>query len=33
VDIASLRPVGRLGRDEYALLGEVRRVPRPRVER
>jgi flavin reductase (DIM6/NTAB) family NADH-FMN oxidoreductase RutF len=33
VDIASLRPVGRLGRDEYALLGEVRRVARPRVER
>jgi flavin reductase (DIM6/NTAB) family NADH-FMN oxidoreductase RutF len=33
VDIASLRPVGRLGRDEYGLLGEVRRVPRPRMER
>jgi flavin reductase (DIM6/NTAB) family NADH-FMN oxidoreductase RutF len=33
VDIGSLRPVGRLGRDEYALLGEVRRVARPRVER
>jgi flavin reductase (DIM6/NTAB) family NADH-FMN oxidoreductase RutF len=33
VDIGSLRPVGRLGRDEYALLGEVRRVARPRMER
>jgi flavin reductase (DIM6/NTAB) family NADH-FMN oxidoreductase RutF len=33
VDIGSLRPVGRLGRDEYALLGDVRRVARPRVER
>jgi flavin reductase (DIM6/NTAB) family NADH-FMN oxidoreductase RutF len=33
VDIASLRPVARLGRDEYTLLGEVRRVPRPRLER
>jgi flavin reductase (DIM6/NTAB) family NADH-FMN oxidoreductase RutF len=33
VDIGSLRPVGRLGRDEYALLGEVRRVARPRVAR
>jgi flavin reductase (DIM6/NTAB) family NADH-FMN oxidoreductase RutF len=33
VDIGSLRPVGRLGRDEYALLGEVRRIARPRVER
>ena len=31
VDVASLRPVGRLGLDEYGLLGEVRHVPRPRV--
>lgn len=31
VDVHSIRPVGRLGRDEYTLLGEVRRVPRPRV--
>lgn len=30
-DVASLRPVGRLGLDEYALLGEVRRVARPGV--
>lgn len=29
VDVASLRPVGRLGSDEYALPGPVRRVPRP----
>lgn len=27
----SLRPVGRLGLDEYAFLGELRRVPRPRL--
>lgn len=33
VDVESLRPVGRLGRDEYTLLGEVRRIPRPRVDR
>jgi flavin reductase (DIM6/NTAB) family NADH-FMN oxidoreductase RutF len=26
----SLRPVGRLGGEEYTLLGEVRKVPRPR---
>ena len=32
VDPESLRPVGRLGLDEYTLLGEVRRVPRPRVD-
>ncbi|MFO7893647.1 MAG: flavin reductase family protein [Longimicrobiales bacterium] len=32
VDPASLRPVGRLGLDEYTLLGELRHVPRPRVE-
>lgn len=31
VDVTSLRPVGRLGLDEYTLLGEVRHVPRPRV--
>lgn len=31
VDVESLRPVGRLGLDEYTLLGEVRRVSRPRV--
>lgn len=32
VDPTSLRPVGRLGLDEYTLLGELRHVPRPRVE-
>lgn len=32
VDVESLRPVGRLGMDEYTLLGEVRRVARPRAE-
>lgn len=31
VAVESLRPVGRLGLDEYTLLGEVRRVPRPRM--
>lgn len=31
VDVGSLRPVGRLGLDEYTLLGEVRRVARPGV--
>lgn len=31
VAVESLRPVGRLGLDEYTLLGEVRRVPRPRI--
>lgn len=31
VDVQSLRPVGRLGRDEYNLLGEIRRVARPRL--
>lgn len=30
VDPASLEPVGRLGGDAYTLLGEVRRIPRPR---
>lgn len=29
VDVGSLRPVGRLGRDEYTLTGPVRHVPRP----
>lgn len=29
VDVGSLRPVGRLGLDEYTLLGELRRVRRP----
>lgn len=29
VDVESLRPVGRLGLDQYTLLGEVRRIPRP----
>jgi len=29
VDVGSLRPVGRLGLDEYALPGPVRSVPRP----
>jgi flavin reductase (DIM6/NTAB) family NADH-FMN oxidoreductase RutF len=33
VDVNGLRPVGRLGRDEYGLIGEVRRVPRPEVSR
>lgn len=31
VSVESLRPVGRLGLDEYTLLGEVRRIARPRV--
>lgn len=30
VDVESLRPVGRLGLDEYTLLGELRRFARPR---
>lgn len=29
VDVRSLRPVGRLGLDEYTLLGGLRHVPRP----
>jgi flavin reductase (DIM6/NTAB) family NADH-FMN oxidoreductase RutF len=33
VDVRKLKPVGRLGGAEYATLGEVRRHPRPRVER
>ncbi len=33
VDVRSLRPVGRLGLDEYALLGELRHVPRPDTAR
>lgn len=32
VEARSLRPVGRLGLDEYTLLGELRHVPRPRVD-
>ena len=31
VDVESLRPVGRLGLDEYTLLGELRHLPRPVV--
>lgn len=31
VAVETLRPVGRLGLDEYALLGEIRQIPRPRV--
>jgi flavin reductase (DIM6/NTAB) family NADH-FMN oxidoreductase RutF len=31
VDARSLRPVGRLGLDEYTLLGELRHVPRPTI--
>ena len=31
VEAPSLRPIGRLGLDEYTLLGEMRHVPRPRV--
>jgi len=30
VDPRSLRPVGRLGGEDYTLLGEVRTIPRPR---
>ncbi len=30
VDPRSLRPVGRLGGDRYAILGEIRELPRPR---
>lgn len=29
VDVESLRPVGRLGLDQYTLLGEIRRIERP----
>ena len=29
IDAASLKPVGRLGGNEYALLGEIKHVPRP----
>jgi flavin reductase (DIM6/NTAB) family NADH-FMN oxidoreductase RutF len=32
VEVESLRPVGRLGLDQYTLLGEIRRMVRPRVE-
>ena len=31
VDVESLRPVGRLGLDEYTMLGDLRRVPRPQL--
>ncbi len=33
VDAAKLRPLARLGGDGYAGLGELRRLPRPKVER
>ena len=32
VDVESLRPVGRLGLDQYTLLGEIRRIERPHVD-
>lgn len=32
VDTARLRPLGRLGRDEYVKFGEVFEIPRPRVQ-
>lgn len=32
VDIRSLAPLSRLGRDEWGLLGEIRDVARPRYE-
>ncbi len=32
VDVESLRPVGRLGLDQYTLLGEVVRLARPTVD-
>jgi len=32
VDIAKLRPLGRLGGDGYSVVREVLRMPRPRVE-
>jgi flavin reductase (DIM6/NTAB) family NADH-FMN oxidoreductase RutF len=31
-DVSTIRPVGRLGADEYTLLGEVRKAARPRME-
>jgi flavin reductase (DIM6/NTAB) family NADH-FMN oxidoreductase RutF len=33
VDIAKLRPLGRLGADAYSVVRDVVRFPRPRVER
>jgi flavin reductase (DIM6/NTAB) family NADH-FMN oxidoreductase RutF len=30
VDPVSLQPVGRLGGEGYTLLGEIKRIPRPR---
>lgn len=33
VDVESLRPMGRLGLDQYTLLGSIRRIARPRVDR
>ena len=33
VDIMKLRPLARLGGDQYATLAEVLRFPRPKVER
>ena len=33
VDIAKLRPIGRLGGDEYTVVREVFHLPRPKVER
>ena len=31
-DVEKLRPLARLGGDLYAALGELRRIPRPKVE-
>ena len=33
VDVAKLKPVGRLGGDGYSVVREVLHLPRPRVER
>jgi flavin reductase (DIM6/NTAB) family NADH-FMN oxidoreductase RutF len=33
VDVSKLRPLGRLGRDQYSTLGQVLRYPRPEVGR
>jgi len=33
VDVAKLRPLARLGGEQYTGLGELLRLPRPRVER
>ncbi len=32
VDIRALDPLSRLGADEWGLLGEIRRIARPRYE-